>query len=68
MAVALVALDAVVEVLEPAGARDIPLAEFHRRGHQRGLPRHRAALPYPADPARRAGGPAADRLRPARPA
>ncbi|MFY1688610.1 FAD binding domain-containing protein [Plantactinospora sp. WMMB782] len=30
MAVALVALDAVVEVLEPAGARDIPLAEFHR--------------------------------------
>jgi xanthine dehydrogenase YagS FAD-binding subunit len=30
MAVALAALDAVVEVLEPAGAREIPLTEFHR--------------------------------------
>lgn len=30
MAVALVALDAVVEVREPAGAREIPLTEFHR--------------------------------------
>ncbi|MGI5211417.1 FAD binding domain-containing protein [Plantactinospora sp. CA-290183] len=30
MAVALAALDAVVEVLEPDGAREIPLTEFHR--------------------------------------
>ncbi len=30
MAVALVALEAIVEVLEPTGVRQIPLTEFHR--------------------------------------
>ena len=30
MAVALAALDAVVQVVGPAGAREIPLVDFHR--------------------------------------
>jgi CO/xanthine dehydrogenase FAD-binding subunit len=40
MAVALAALDAIVEVLEPAGARQIPLTEFLRLPGDRWLPRY----------------------------